>query len=146
MEEELTSLDTYVENMSENQKAIYYLATDSLKSAKTASFLEKLVQKDIETYKEKKFVDISKEDLELGDEDEVKERETKQEYNLLYDWVKQQLGDKVAKVQISKHLSSSPCVLVSGKFGWLANMERLMKAQALGDTASLEFMRGRRIL
>ncbi|KAL6349757.1 hypothetical protein AAG906_001644 [Vitis piasezkii] len=162
-EEELTSLDDYVENMGENQKAIYYLATDSLKSAKTAPFLEKLVQKDIEvlyliepidevaiqnlqTYKEKKFVDISKEDLELGDDDEVKERETKQEYNLLCDWIKQQLGDKVAKVQVSKRLSSSPCVLVSGKFGWSANMERLMKAQALGDTSSLEFMRGRRIL
>lgn len=108
----------------------------------------------------------------LGDEDEVKERETKQEYNLLCDWIKQQLGDKVAKVQVSKRLSSSPCVLVSGKFGWSANMERLvydlkesqfsvslyvrrwadfsvcrlMKAQALGDTSSLEFMRGRRIL
>eukprot|EP00262_Sarcandra_glabra_P011624 TRINITY_DN282_c0_g3_i1.p1 TRINITY_DN282_c0_g3~~TRINITY_DN282_c0_g3_i1.p1 ORF type:complete len:634 (+),score=167.63 TRINITY_DN282_c0_g3_i1:296-2197(+) len=162
-EEEVISLDEYVENMGENQKAIYYLATDSLKSAKTAPFLEKLVQKDIEvlylvepidevaiqnlqTYKEKKFVDISKEDLELGDEDEVKERETKQEYNLLCDWIKQQLGDKVAKVQVSKRLSSSPCVLVSGKFGWSANMERLMKAQTLGDTSSLEFMRGRRIL
>ena len=59
-----------------------------------------------------------------GGEDEVKERETKQEYNLLCDWIKQQLGDKVAKVQISKRLSSSPCVLVSGKFGWSANMER----------------------
>jgi len=58
------------------------------------------------------------------DEDEVKERETKQEYNLLCDWIKQQLGDKVAKVQVSKRLSSSPCVLVSGKFGWSANMER----------------------
>ncbi|XP_027359632.1 heat shock protein 90-5, chloroplastic isoform X1 [Abrus precatorius] len=162
-EEEVKSLDDYVENMGENQKAIFYLASDSLKSAKTAPFLEKLVQKDIEvlylvepidevaiqnlqTYKEKKFVDISKEDLELGDEDEVKEREIKQEYNLLCDWIKQQLGDKVAKVQISKRLSSSPCVLVSGKFGWSANMERLMKAQALGDTSSLEFMRGRRIL
>ncbi|KAJ8492834.1 hypothetical protein OPV22_014555 [Ensete ventricosum] len=182
-EEDMISLDEYVENMGENQKAIYYLATDSLKSAKTAPFVEKLVQKDIEvsvwlqivlvnemltmcymqvlylvepidevaiqnlqTYKEKKFVDISKEDLELGDEDEVKEREEKQEYNLLCDWMKQQLGDKVAKVQISKRLSSSPCVLVSGKFGWSANMERLMKAQTLGDTSSLEFMRGRRIL
>ncbi|XP_058775676.1 heat shock protein 90-5, chloroplastic [Vicia villosa] len=162
-EEELKSLDEYVENMGENQKAIYYLATDSLKSAKTAPFLEKLVQKDIEvlylvdpidevaiqnlqTYKEKKFVDISKEDLELGDEDEVKDREIKQEYTLLCDWIKQQLGDNVAKVQVSNRLSSSPCVLVSGKFGWSANMERLMKAQALGDQASLEFMRGRRIL
>ncbi|XP_019092252.1 PREDICTED: heat shock protein 90-5, chloroplastic-like [Camelina sativa] len=76
-EEELTSLDEYIENMGENQKAIYYLATDSLKSAKSASFLEKLIQKDIEVLylvepidevaiqnlqtKEKKFVDISKE-------------------------------------------------------------------------------------
>ncbi|CAN1313054.1 Heat shock protein 90-5, chloroplastic [Linum perenne] len=162
-EEELTSLDDYVENMGENQKAIYYLATDSLKSAKSAPFLEKLVQKDIEvlylvepidevaiqnlqTYKEKKFVDISKEDLELGDDDEVKDREATQEFFGLCDWMKQQLGDKVAKVQVSKRLSSSPCVLVSGKFGWSANMERLMKAQALGDTSSLEFMRGRRIL
>ncbi|CAH9110667.1 unnamed protein product [Cuscuta epithymum] len=162
-EEELISLDDYVENMVENQKAIYYLASDSLKSAKNAPFLEKLVQKNIEvlylvdpidevaiqnlqTYKEKKFVDISKEDLELGDEDEVKDREVKQEFNLLCDWIKQQLGDKVAKVQVSKRLSSSPCVLVSGKFGWSANMERLMKAQTLGDTTSLEFMRGRRIL
>ncbi|KAF2916664.1 heat shock protein 90-5, chloroplastic [Oryza sativa Japonica Group] len=161
-ETDLISLDQYVENMPENQKAIYYIATDSLQSAKTAPFLEKLVQKDIEvlyliepidevaiqnlqTYKEKKFVDISKEDLELGDEDEDKENESKQEYTLLCDWIKQQLGDKVAKVQISNRLSSSPCVLVSGKFGWSANMERLMKAQTLGDTSSLEFMRGRRI-
>uniref|UniRef100_A0A0D3AVT5 Histidine kinase/HSP90-like ATPase domain-containing protein n=1 Tax=Brassica oleracea var. oleracea TaxID=109376 RepID=A0A0D3AVT5_BRAOL len=163
-EEELTSLDEYIENMGENQKAIYYLATDSLKSAKSAPFLEKLIQKDIEvlylvepidevaiqnlqTYKEKKFVDISKEDWNLvSDEDEVKEREAKQEFNILCDWMKQQLGDKVAKVQVSNRLSSSPCVLVSGKFGWSANMERLMKAEALGDTSSLEFMRGRRIL
>ncbi|CAL5081906.1 unnamed protein product [Urochloa decumbens] len=161
-ETDLTSLDQYVENMPETQKAIYYIATDSLQSAKTAPFLEKLVQKDIEvlyliepidevaiqnlqTYKEKKFVDISKEDLELGGDDEDKGKESKQEYTLLCDWIKQQLGDKVAKVQISKRLSSSPCVLVSGKFGWSANMERLMKAQTLGDTSSLEFMRGRRI-
>ncbi|XP_057961395.1 heat shock protein 90-5, chloroplastic [Malania oleifera] len=161
--EELTSLDDYFENMRENQKAIYFLAADSLKSAKDAPFLEKLVQKDIEvlyliepidevaiqnlqTYKEKKFVDISKEDLEIGDDDEAKEREIKQEYHLLCDWIKQQLGEKVAKVQISKRLSSSPCVLVAGKFGWSANMERIMKAQALGESSSLEFMKGRRIL
>ncbi|KAK9074465.1 hypothetical protein SSX86_007063 [Deinandra increscens subsp. villosa] len=162
-EDELISLDEYIDNMNEKQNAIYYIATDSLKSAKSAPFLEKLVQKDIEvlyliepidevaiqnlqTYKEKKFVDVSKEDLELGDADEVKERENKQEYILLCDWMKQQLGDKVAKVQISSRLSSSPCVLVSGKFGWSANMERLMRAQTLGDTSTLEFMKGRRIM
>lgn len=120
--------------------------------------IDEVAIQNLQTYKEKKFVDISKEDLELGlycfllsfalilfcllkiwiwmwfwkhfiksgDEDEVKERENKQEYNLLCDWIKQQLGEKVAKVQISKRLSSSPCVLVSGKFGWSANMERLV--------------------
>lgn len=62
----------------------------------------------------------------LGDLAEAEESETKkkQEFILLCDWIKQQLGDKVAKVEISKRLSSSPCVLVSGKFGWSANMER----------------------
>lgn len=70
------------------------------------------------------LVFLTKKFMIPGDEDEVKERETEQEYNLLCDWIKQQLGDKVAKVQVSKRLSSSPCVLVSGKFGWSANMER----------------------
>lgn len=116
--------------------------------------IDEVAIQNLQTYKEKKFVDISKEDLELGksclaipvqsvwilslysnkvyrfflagDEDEVKDREAKQEFNLLCDWIKQQLGEKVAKVQISNRLSSSPCVLVSGKFGWSANMERLV--------------------
>lgn len=162
-DEEMISLDDYIENISEKQNGIYYIASDSIKSARSAPFLEKLLQKDIEvlylvdpidevaiqnlqTYKDKKFVDISKEDLDLGDVDEVKDREAEKEYAVVCDWMKQQLGDKIAKVQISKRLSSSPCVLVAGKFGWSANMERLMKAQTLGDTSSLEFMRGRRIL
>jgi heat shock protein beta len=162
-EEEMISLDQYVEGMNEDQKAIYYLAADTVKSAKSAPFLEELVQRDIEvlflvepidevaitnlqSYKDKKFVDISKEDLELGDIDEDKEKENEKEYRLLCDWMKQNLGDKVAKVAVSKRISSSPCVLVSGKFGWSANMERIMKAQTLGDTTQMEFMRGRRIL
>lgn len=62
--------------------------------------------------------------LLIGDKDELKDREDEKKYVVLCDWMKQQLGEKVAKVQISKHLSSSPCVLVAGKFGWSANMER----------------------
>lgn len=50
----------------------------------------------------------------------------KQEFSSTIDWIKKRLGDKVASVQISNRLSSSPCVLVSGKFGWSANMERLV--------------------
>ncbi|RWR73862.1 heat shock protein 90-6, mitochondrial isoform X3 [Cinnamomum micranthum f. kanehirae] len=161
-EEELISLDEYLENMKPEQKDIYYIAADSLKSARNAPSLEMLLEKDFEvlflidpidevaiqnlkSYKEKNFVDISKEDLDLGDKDEEKEKEIKQEFGKTCDWIKKRLGDKVASVQISSRLSTSPCVLVSGKFGWSANMERLMKAQTMGDTSSLEFMRGRRV-
>nr|WOK44135.1 heat shock protein 90-10 [Nicotiana benthamiana] len=156
------SLDEYVENMKPDQKDIYYIASDSITSAKNTPFLEKLLEKDLEvlflvdpidevaiqnlkSYKEKNFVDISKEDLDLGDKNEDKEKEIKQEFGQTCDWIKKRLGDKVASVQISNRLSSSPCVLVSGKFGWSANMERLMKAQTVGDTSNLDFMRSRRV-
>ncbi|TKY57482.1 heat shock protein 90 [Spatholobus suberectus] len=161
-DEELISLDEYVETMKPDQKDIYYIAADSVTSAKSTPFLERLVEKDLEvlflvdpidevavqnlkSYKEKNFVDISKEDLDLGDKNEEKEKEMKQEFGKTCDWIKKRLGDKVASVQISNRLSSSPCVLVSGKFGWSANMERLMKAQTMGDASSLEFMRSRRV-
>ncbi|KMZ71217.1 Chaperone protein htpG family protein [Zostera marina] len=162
-EQELISLDEYVENMKPEQKAIYYIAAESITSAKNAPFLEKILEKDMEvlflidpidevavtnlkSYKEKDFIDISKEDLDLGDKDEVKEKEIQQEFGQTCDWIKNRLGEKVASVQISNRLSTSPCVLVSGKFGWSANMERLMKAQTIGDTSSLDFMRSRRVL
>ncbi|XP_008800616.2 heat shock protein 90-6, mitochondrial [Phoenix dactylifera] len=161
-EEELISLDEYVENMKPEQKDIYYIAADSLTSARNAPFLERLLEKDFEvlflvdpmdevaiqnlkSYKEKNFVDISKEDLDLGDKNEEKDKEIKQEFAQTCDWIKKRLGDKVARVDISSRLRSSPCVLVSGKFGWSANMERLMRSQTLGDVSSLEFMRSRRV-
>lgn len=80
-----------------------------------------------------------------GDRNEEKEKEIKQEFGQTCDWIKKRLGDKVASVQISNRLNASPCVLVSRKFGWSANMERLMKAQTTGDTSSLDFMRSRRV-
>ncbi|KAK3136584.1 hypothetical protein QOZ80_5BG0438960 [Eleusine coracana subsp. coracana] len=160
--DELISLDEYVENMKPEQKDIYFIAADSLSSAKNAPFLEKLTEKEYEvlllvdpmdevaiqnlsSYKDKKFVDISKEDLDLGDKNEEREKEIKQEYSQTCDWIKGRLGDKVARVDISNRLSSSPCVLVAAKFGWSANMERLMRAQSMGDTSSLDFMRSRKV-
>ncbi|KAF7141568.1 hypothetical protein RHSIM_Rhsim06G0174600 [Rhododendron simsii] len=161
-EDYMISLDEYVENMKPDQKDIYYIASDSVTSAKNTPFLERLLEKDLEalflvdpidevavqnlkSYKEKNFVDISKEDLDLGDKNEEKEKEMKQEFGQTCDWIKNRLGDKVASVQISNRLSTSPCVLVSGRFGWSANMERLMKAQSVGDTSGMDFMRGRRV-
>lgn len=161
-EDEMISLDEYVENMKPDQKDIYYIAADSITSAKNTPFLERLLEKDLEvlflvdpidevavqnlkSYKDKSFVDISKEDLDLGEKNEEKEKQMKQQFGQTCDWIKKRLGDKVASVQISNRLSSSPCVLVSGKFGWSANMERLMKAQHVGEPSALEFMRSRRV-
>jgi heat shock protein 90kDa beta len=62
----------------------------------------------------------------LGDKNEEREKEIKQEFSQTCDWIKKRLGDKVARVDISNRLSSSPCVLVAAKFGWSANMERLV--------------------
>lgn len=75
---------------------------------------------------------MSYEWIVVGDKDEEKEKEIKQEFGQTCDWIKKRLGDKVASVQVSNRLSISPCVLASGKFGWSANMERW----------SLEFMLG----
>lgn len=160
--DELISLDEYVENMKPEQKDIYFIAADSLSSAKNAPFLERLTEKEYEvlllvdpmdevaiqnlsSYKDKKFVDISKEDLDLGDTNEEREKEIKQEFSQTCDWIKKRLGDKVTRVDISNRLRSSPCVLVAAKFGWSANMERLMRAQSMGDTSSLDFMRSRKV-
>lgn len=162
-EEDVISLDEYVENMKPDQKDIYFIAADSVTSARNTPFLEKLVEKDIEvlflvdpidevaiqnlkSYKDKNFVDITKEDLDLGDKDENKEKEMKQEFGDTCNWIKQRLGERVASVQVSNRLRTSPCVLAAGKFGWSANMERLMKAQNVGDVSSFDFMKGRRVL
>ncbi|RYQ84427.1 hypothetical protein Ahy_B10g103751 [Arachis hypogaea] len=86
--------------------------------------IDEVAIQNLKSYKEKKFVDISKEDLDLGDKNEEREKEMKQEFGQTCDRIKKYLWDKVINVQISNRLSSSPCVLVSGKFSWFANMER----------------------
>ncbi|MCO5596910.1 hypothetical protein L7F22_050981 [Adiantum nelumboides] len=161
-QEEMTSLKAYVENMKPDQKHIYFFSSESVKSARNAPFLEQLNNKGYEVlfmtepldevsvqhlkyFEGKKFVDISKETFDLGGDDEELKR-LEEEYGMLCDWIKHQLGEKVARVEVSRRLASSPCVLVSGKDGWSANMERIMRAQNLGDTPGLrEYMMATRV-
>jgi molecular chaperone HtpG len=147
--EEMVALKAYVERMPEWQKNIYYITGESKTSVATSPFVEKCKQKGIEVlylvdpideyavqqlkeYESKKLINLSKEgDLEDSDEEKKKLEEDKTRLEGLCKAVKEILGDKIEKCQVSNRIVASPCVLVTGQYGWSANMERIMKAQAL---------------
>jgi len=126
----------------QGQSSIYYVAADTREAAENSPFLEQLTKKGLEVlflidpidevamtnlaqFQEKTLVDISKEDLDLGEEDDdvkTKAKEIEEEYKALTDWMAETLGSKVEKVTVSKRLTDTPCILVTSKFGWSANM------------------------
>ena len=61
-------------------------------------------------------------------------------------WWKEVLGSEVTGVKVSSRLATSPAIVVTSQYGWSANMERIMKAQALGDTQERAFMKGMKTL
>jgi heat shock protein beta len=162
--EGVTSLKEYIERMQEGQKDIFYMAADSLAAAQAAPFVERLVQKGYEVlyftepidevaaqqlgeYDGKKLVDVSREGLDLGgNEDKKQVEEQASALKPLTDFMTQTLGEKVEKVVVSQRLADSPVALVTSQFGYSANMERIMKAQTMGDNRAMEYMRGRRTL
>jgi len=97
--------------------------------------IDEYVIQQLKEYDGKKLKSCSKEGLDLeGNEDEKKKfEEQKAAFEPLCKLIKEVLGDKVEKVVIGQRLDESPCVLVTGEYGWSANMERIMKAQALRD-------------
>jgi len=94
------------------------------------------------------LTDVSREDLSLGETDEDKKalEEKAAELKSLTDYMKKVLGERVERVAVSGRLTDSPAVVVASKFGWSANMERIMRAQTLGDARAAEYMKGRRVM
>ena len=163
----LVSLEQYVERMKPGQKSIYYLAGESREALEKSPFLEKLLHKDLEViyftdpideytmqnlteFDDFKFSNASKEDLKFGDDtDAAKARlkKVKEEFKDFIKWWKEILpSEDVEAVKISNRLVTTPCSVVTSKYGWSANMERIMKAQALSDDGRMAYMRGRKTL
>merc|ERR1712232_1143011 len=143
--EEMTSLEDYVSRMDDKQPGIYYITGESKRSVETSPFLERLKKKGFEG---KKLLSATKEGLQLDeDEDEKKAfEEAKEKAEGLCKLMKEVLDDKVEKVVVSNRLADSPCCLVTGEYGWSANMERIMKAQALRDSSQSAYMQSKKTM
>jgi len=163
--DEMCSLADYVSRMKENQKDIYYITGESKEVVGTSSFVETLKKRGLECiymtepideyvvqqlkeFDGKNLVSVTKEGLELPeDEEEKKKMEAdKTKFEPLCKVMKDILDKKVEKVVVSNRLVSSPCCIVTSQYGWTANMERIMKAQALRDTSTMGYMAAKKHL
>merc|ERR1712040_32526 len=163
--DEMCSLNDYVSRMKENQKDIYYITGESKDVVGSSSFVETLKKRGLEClymtepideyvvqrlkeFDGKNLVSVTKEGLELPeDEEEKKKKEAdKAKFEPLCKVMKDILDKKVEKVVVSSRLVSSPCCIVTSQYGWTANMERIMKAQALRDTSTMGYMAAKKHL
>jgi molecular chaperone HtpG len=163
--DEVSSLKDYVSRMKENQKSIYYITGENKEVVENSAFVERLRKRNYEVlymidpideyavqqlkeYEGKALVSVTKEGLELPEDEEEKKlhEENKAKYENLCKVMKEILDKKVEKVTVSNRLVSSPCCIVTSQYGWSANMERIMKAQALRDSSTMGYMAAKKHL
>ena len=161
----MVSFKDYINAMPESQKHIYYITGESQKSVEHSPFIEKCKKRNYEVlfmtdpideycvqqlkeFDGKTLVCVTKEGLKFDESEENKKiwEELVEEFKPLTNKVKTILGDKVEKVVLSERVVNSPCVLVTGEYGWSANMERIMKAQALRDTTMSSYMMSKKTM
>merc|ERR1712004_277612 len=157
--DDFCSFADYVSRMKETQKDIYYITGESREVVATSSFVERLKKRGLEVifmtepideyavqqlkeFDGKNLVSVTKEGLELPQDEEEKKKseEDKAKFEGLCKVMKDILDKKVEKVVVSNRLVNSPCCIVTSQYGWTANMERIMKAQALRDTSTMGYM------
>ena len=160
-----SSLKDYVSRMKENQKSIFYVTGESREVVDKSAFVERVKSRGFEVlymtepideysvqqlkeYDGKTLVSVTKEGLELPEDEEEKKKfeEAKAKFENLCKVIKDILDKKVEKVTVSNRLTSSPCVIVTSQHGWSANMERIMKAQALRDSSTMGYMAAKKHL
>nr|AJK31518.1 heat shock protein 90 [Laodelphax striatellus] len=163
--DEACSLKECVSRMKENQKHIYYITGENRDQVANSSFVERVKKRGYEVdymtepideyvvqqmreYDGKTLVSVTKEGLELPEDEEEKKKreEDKVKFEGLCKVMKNILDNKVEKVVVSNRLVESPCCIVTAQYGWSANMERIMKAQALRDTSTMGYMAAKKHL
>jgi molecular chaperone HtpG len=163
--DDLTSFKDYVSRMKENQKSIYFITGENREAVENSAFVERLRKRGYEVlymvdpideyatqqlkeYDGKTLVSVTKEGLELPEDEDEKKRfeENKAKFEGLCKVMKEILDKRVEKVTVSNRLVASPCCIVTSQYGWSANMERIMKAQALRDTSTMGYMSAKKHL
>ncbi|KPJ05576.1 Heat shock protein 83 [Papilio xuthus] len=163
--DEACSMKEYVSRMKENQKHIYYITGENRDQVANSSFVERVKKRGYEVvymtepideyvvqqlreFDGKTLVSVTKEGLELPEDEEEKKKreEDKVKFEGLCKVMKNILDNKVEKVVVSNRLVESPCCIVTAQYGWSANMERIMKAQALRDTSTMGYMAAKKHL
>lgn len=151
--------------MKDVQKDIYYITGENKDAVSNSAFVERLRKRGFEVlymtdpideyavqqlkeYDGKKLICVTKEGLELPEDEEEKKRfeELKAQLEPLCKTMQEILDKKVEKVTVSNRLVASPCCIVTSQFGWSANMERIMKAQALRDNSTMGYMAAKKHL
>merc|ERR1719506_2633494 len=147
-----TSLEKYISRMAKGQKNIYYISAETKEQAEKSPYLERFRKKGIEVlyytdpideyampqlteFKGFQFMGANKENLKFDDdeEEEKKLKKLTETHKKLTDWLKETLGSKIEKAVVSNRLLETPAIIVSSQYGWSTNMERIMKAQTMGN-------------
>jgi len=155
----LASLSDYVERMKEKQEHIFYMAGGSKEEVEKSPFVERLLKKGYEIlylteavdeyaisalpeFEGKKFQNVAKEGFSIdGDTEAAKARkaEMTERFDPLLKWLGDEaLKDHILRAEVSERLTNSPCALITSKFGWTANMQRIIQSQTHSKSQDMQ--------